>query len=124
MRRLLAILLLAAFGLPVAAPLIASGQDLQTNLPICCRRNGVHRCTTMTGAERSNQPTISAHCANFPQQGVPAPHLTLTALIATQPSIRLPLAELSAPARAETQRRISRERSRHKRGPPAATLAA
>jgi hypothetical protein len=123
MRRLLAILLLAAFGLPVVAPLLAFGQDTEANLPICCRRNGAHHCTMVSG-KQSNNPSISSRCSSFPQPRVVAAHLTLASLIATQPLIKLPLATQAESARAETQRRISRERSRHKRGPPAALLAA
>jgi hypothetical protein len=119
MRRFLAILLLAAFGLPAVAPLLA--QDPDANLPICCRRNGTHHCSMGTG-QNSDTPAASALCPSFPQQSAVAPSLTLTAIIATQPSLKLPLATLSAPSRAETQRRISRERSHQTRGPPANTL--
>ena len=59
MRRVLAILLLAAFGLPVVAPLLASGQDLEQSLPACCRRHGAHHC--MIGATHSNAPSVSAN---------------------------------------------------------------
>jgi hypothetical protein len=121
MRRFLAILLLAAFGLPAVAPLLALGQDTDANLPLCCRRNGAHHCT-MGMAQDSNAPTASARCPSFPQPSAVAPSLTLTALIATQPLLKLPSATPAAPARAETQRRISRERSRHTRGPPPDTL--
>jgi hypothetical protein len=121
MRRFLAILLLAAFGLPAVAPLLALGQDADANLPLCCRRNGAHHCT-MGMAQDSSTPAVSAHCASFPQPTAVAPSLTLTGFIATQPLLKLPSATLAAPAQAETQRRISRERSRHTRGPPSETL--
>jgi hypothetical protein len=121
MRRLLAILLLAAFGLPAVAPLLALGQDADSNLPLCCRRNGAHHCTMGT-AQESSAPAVSTRCASFPQPTAVAPSLKLTALIATQPLLKLPVATFTAPARAETQRRISRERSRHTRGPPTETL--
>jgi hypothetical protein len=121
MRRFLAILLLAAFGLPAVAPLLALGQDAEANLPLCCRRNGAHHCT-MGMAQDSSTPAVSARCASFPQPSAVAPSLTFTALIATQPLLKLPSAMLTAPAQAETQRRISRERCRHTRGPPSETL--
>jgi hypothetical protein len=121
MRRLLAILLLAAFGLPAVAPLLALGQDADANLPLCCRRNGAHHCTMGT-TQDSTAPAVSARCPSFPQPSAVTPSLTISALIATQPLLKLPLATLTSPAQAETQRRISRERSRHTRGPPPETL--
>jgi hypothetical protein len=121
MRRLLAILLIAAFGLPTAAPLLASGQDLEQSLPACCRRNGTHHCM-MGGAMRTNAPAITAVCPSFPRQTVVAPHLKLTALLAAPELLKLPLATQSARTRAETQRRLSRERTRQTRGPPADSL--
>jgi hypothetical protein len=122
MRRLLSILLLAAFGLPVVAPVLALGQDLEANLPVCCRRNGTHHCGMMGMERDSGAPTFSARCSSFPQQSAPAPTLKRVAFIVTQPLLRLPLTTLTTPARAETQRRISRERSRQTRGPPTDTL--
>jgi hypothetical protein len=123
MRRLLAILLIAAFGFPAVAPLFAQGQDLESHLPACCRRNGAHHCA-MGDTSNSNAPTVSERCPSFPQPGAVASHLRIAALTTTQPLIKLPLATQSATARAETQRRLSRERTRQKRGPPAALLAA
>jgi hypothetical protein len=121
MRRLLAILLLAAFGLPVAAPLLASGQDLEQSLPACCRRHGAHHCMMGTS---TNAPAVSTSCPSFPRQAAVAPHLKLTGLLATPPLLTLPIATPLVAARAETQRRISRERTRRTRGPPAALLTA
>jgi hypothetical protein len=119
MRRVLAILLLAAFGLPVVAPLLASGQDLEQSLPACCRRHGAHHC--MMGTTTST-PAVTAACPSFPRQTTVAPHLKLTGLLAEPVEITLPIATPSTPARAETQRRLSRERSRQTRGPPANTF--
>jgi hypothetical protein len=121
MRRFLAILLLAAFGLPAVAPLLALGQDADANLPLCCRRNGAHHCT-MGMAPDSSAPAVSARCASFPQPSAVAPLLKLTALTTAQPLFKLPNATLTSPTQAETQRRISRERSRQTRGPPPETL--
>jgi len=122
MRRLLAILLLAAFGLPTVAPLLAQTQDPDRNLPACCRRNGSHHCALSMAATSNNTPTAAARCPFLPQHATPA-NLIPAAFLAAHASIRLPIASQSAPAQAETQRRISRERSRHTRGPPAALLA-
>lgn len=122
MRRLLAILLLAAFGLPAVAPLLAQTQDPDRNLPACCRRNGAHHCALGMAAQTSNAPTIAARCPAFPQQ-VAVASLTPAAFLATHPSITLPITTQSASARAETQRRLSRERTHRTRGPPANNLA-
>ncbi len=124
MRRVLAILLLAAFGLPAVAPLLAQEQGAEINLPACCRRAGSHHCMGGSSMRDPNTPTVSVRCRSFPQPSAIAPHLKLSATISAQPAVKLPLTLETAPARAETQRRISRERSRHKRGPPAALLAA
>jgi hypothetical protein len=123
MRRILAILLLATFGLPSVAPLLAQGADTELNLPACCRRGGMHHCMGAPMRDR-NTPTASARCRSFPQPSAVAPHLKFSATLSAPPAIKLPLAVQAVTARAETQRRISRERSRHKRGPPAVLLAA
>ena len=122
MRRLLAILLLAAFGLPTAAPLLAQGQDLDSNLPACCRRNGAHHCALGMAAQNNNAPTVSGRCPAFPQQ-IAVATLIPVAFLPTQPSIKLPITTQSAVAHAETQRHLSRERTHHTRGPPANNLA-
>jgi len=120
MRRILSILLLAAFGLPVIAPALALGESLDTHLPACCRRNGAHHCSMILNT--SNAPTISSTCPSFPQPSATAPTNTSTA-IATTPTLQiLHLTSLTPTQRAETQRRLSRERSRHKRGPPPTIL--
>ena len=122
MRRLLAILLLAAFGLPVVAPLLAQGQDLESNLPACCRRNGAHHCALSIAAQNTNAPTIAARCPSFPQQ-VAIATLTPAAFLPTHASIKLTTATNSASARADAQRRLSRERTHRTRGPPTNSLA-
>jgi hypothetical protein len=121
MRRLLTILLLAAFGLPVVAPALALGQDPDAHLPACCRRHGAHHCAMNMG-HPTNGPTASERCHAFPQPATTAPAGTLAALIATAPSATTHTFLLAATQRAETQRRLSRERSRHKRGPPQLSL--
>ena len=45
LRKLFSILLLVAFALPLAAPLLAAVQDDDAHLPPCCRRHGKHRCS-------------------------------------------------------------------------------
>jgi len=122
MRRFLAILLLAAFGLPTVAPLLAQTQDPDRNLPACCRRNGTHHCALSIAAQIGRAPVISARCPAFPQHAAVAT-VTAAAFLATHPSIKLPITTQSAVAHAETQRRLSRERTHQTRGPPANDLA-
>ncbi|MGO4515456.1 hypothetical protein AB4Y89_06680 [Terriglobus sp. 2YAB30_2] len=45
LRKLFSILLLVAFALPLATPLLAAMQDDDAHLPPCCRRHGKHRCS-------------------------------------------------------------------------------
>jgi hypothetical protein len=122
MRRLLAIFLLAAFGLPVAASALALAQDSgNTHLPACCRRNGAHHCAGMTAAS-GGAPAVSATCPSFPQPSATAPANTFAAVIPPPAATLFHRTTFTASQRAETQRRLSRERSRHKRGPPTFTL--
>ena len=118
MRRILAILLLAIFGLTAAAP--ALGDATTARIPACCKRTGAHHCMgNMTPA--TNAPTVSALCPHFPQPSSNAPSSTTTFTTPRIITIGFQTA-LTPTERAETQRRISRERSRHKRGPPTILL--
>jgi len=122
MRRILALLLLAVFGLPTVAPLLAMGQDIDAHLPACCRRNGAHHCL-MNMDQSSKGTAFSARCPDFPHPTMTAPAGTFAALVTPSLLAFTDISILTAPQRAETQRRISRERSRHKRGPPAVRLS-
>jgi len=121
MRRLLALLLLASFGLPVAASALALGQSSDVKLPACCRRNGAHHCAMQMGTP-TGAPAFTAVCPHFPQPSTTAPSNTSAALAPPAQPVLLHLVALTATHRADTQRRISRERSRHKRGPPSILL--
>jgi len=121
MRRLLAMLLLAAFGLPAVAPALALAPSEDAHIPACCRRNGAHHCA-MLDAQKTDAPTITALCPHFPQPSSAAPTGTLAALASPSSLTSLHLVGLTTVQRAETQRRLSRERSRHKRGPPTELL--
>jgi len=120
MRRLLALLLLASFGLPVAAPALALGQSSDVKLPACCRRSGAHHCTMPSPA--TGAPAVTAVCPHFPQPSTTAPSNTAATFAPPAQPTLLHLVALPATHRADTQRRISRERSRHKRGPPSIFL--
>jgi len=117
MRRVLTLLLLAVFGLPTVAPLLAMGQDIEAHLPACCRRNGMHHCMMNTD-QPSKAPAFSARCPDFPRPTMAAPAGTFAAIATPSLLAFTDISTLAAPQRAETQRRISRQRSHHKRGPP------
>lgn len=127
LRRLISILLLAVFGLPFALPMLAMGQDAEAGMPACCRRSGKPHC--MMRMDRrytlvTNEPQFKAppeKCPYCPAPGaISYPHPLAT------PAAQKIYADLvSYPTlspRMESKRRIARERSRHKRGPPAQTL--
>src|ERR1700744_2460319 len=110
-------------GLPVVSPLFALSTTEATRLPACCRRDGKHHC--MAGlADRSDlvkrgtqlgAPT--GKCPYFPtalaeahnEICLPTGDALFASLVAHSPGV----------AQAESIRRISRDRSHQKRGPPA-----
>lgn len=73
MRRLLSILLLAAFALPLVAPLLALAQDPDANLPACCRRHGQHHCLMLDKAKDPSAHRVVPVCPAWPQRATPAP---------------------------------------------------
>ena len=124
MRRLLSILLLAAFGLPLLAPLLAMSTPSDAWLPACCRRDGKHHCM-MNLVERgqfaSHDPQFRApvdKCPYYPASVVSSHHPNpFTA--STGSSIFAALVSHPAgTAQTESKWRISRDQSRQKRGPP------
>ena len=128
LRRLISILLLAMFGLLFVLPMLVMGQDVEAGLPACCRRNGKHHC--MMSLDKRGKLVVS-HDSQFKAPAEKCPHCP-SSIAPAQPN---PLAEptltaaifgdlLSHPtgfAQTEARRRISRERSNQKRGPPSHT---
>ena len=123
MRRLISILLLAVFGLPVVSPLFAAVQAADAGLPACCRRNGKHHCM-MKMEERSKliQQGVwigapADKCPYYPcalpavhsDQIPPKTFASVIAAFANQP-VRV--------AQTASKRRIMRGGSRPERGPP------
>ncbi|HZQ45254.1 MAG TPA: hypothetical protein VFA99_18525 [Acidobacteriaceae bacterium] len=72
MRRLLSILLLAAFALPLVAPALALAQDPDAGLPACCRRHGRHHCAMLERQKDPSAHQVGAVCPAWPQRAVPA----------------------------------------------------
>jgi hypothetical protein len=72
-------------------------------------------------ARQSSQPQIGAICPSYPRHEVaPVAGAHLIAFHARQRAAAFS-ATFAPAARAETSRRISRERSHHKRGPPSSS---
>ncbi len=117
MRRALAILLLCVLGLPLCAS--ALGLGAQTQLPICCRRGGMHHCVEMEAMDAASggAPAVRMTCPAFPRMAAQA-HTGVWSFdgrskASTHLSVQLALA-----GQVEAGYRISSGRARQKRGPP------
>jgi hypothetical protein len=124
MRRVLAILLIAFFGLgPLSAGLSA---DDDSGLPPCCRRHGAHHCAMamqmaamMAKALSGSTPILTAPltCPAYPgyTAATTAPPPAIAASSVTLPVL---LAQPHSPAAGRAAARISQLRTRTNRGPP------
>ncbi len=127
LRRLLSILLLVALGLPFASPLFALGSGAASRLPACCRREGKHHCMVSMAdgektASRDTQVSAPPEKCPFAPHAALAVHPTALATLELSASLFSPaLADPKGLVRTESKRRISRDRSRQKRGPPVLT---
>ena len=116
MRRLLATLLLACFSLALWP--VALFADDEANLPACCKKNGKHKCAMSTMDDDAGPLFKSERCPDFPNC-LPSVSGELDATPVTQSSTSELVVQSPAPeTQADTQYRISCERSRQKRGPP------
>ncbi|WP_260705653.1 hypothetical protein [Edaphobacter flagellatus] len=128
LRKLIAITLLAIFGLPFASTLFAMTPKSEANLPACCRKNGKHHCM-MSMMERNS---LVSGKPQFTAPGEKCPYCPGALTLGHQPNpfgipsgqmVFIGLAGQSAVvAQTESKRRISRDRSRQKRGPPSFSL--
>jgi hypothetical protein len=127
-RRLLGIVLLLLFSLPLIAP--AFGLDATTggsSLPACCRRNGAHHC--MGNMERGDAATIPgvrigpvpSRCPAWPAVITQVKHGDLS-LHAVSLNFAEIVSHPSAHIQTEARARVALDRSRHKRGPPSLSL--
>ncbi len=123
MRRLLSLVLLAVFSLPLILPALALGQDPQSNLPACCRRNGAHHCRMSEEQMQALQDghhftTVHGKCPLYTAQATTLHHENLSfgkaqqAVLHAPDSLALKTAQIAAWARA------AEAGARHKRGPP------
>ncbi len=119
-----AISLLAAIVYSLIAP--AAYADPDSNLPACCRRNGVHHCMMRgmmnQGAAADASSAVQAirpPCPYFPAAGAVAPGCSRVALPGASQAIFAALSHHPAvAAQTEARYRVSFSRARHKRGPP------
>ncbi|HLI77577.1 MAG TPA: DUF2946 family protein [Acidobacteriaceae bacterium] len=133
-RKPIAALLLLVFVLPMLLSSMAMGQDPESGLPACCRRNGQHHCA-MTLMERSamamsaatqQEPRWSSpaeHCPYCPASVTVAQHLDSLAPPPVSPLLLYSRTLAERRRQAECRRRIALDGARHKRGPPASSLA-
>lgn len=126
LRRLLSILLVIVIGLPLAAPIFAATLRSESSLPACCRRAGKHHCMgeiqkdsgasskTVLRSSREICPYMPTLPAAFHSEtsGAPTRMMVVDVLLMHDAVL----------AQTESKLRISRTRSRQKRGPP--TLSA
>ncbi len=128
LRKLIAIALLAVFGLPSAPSLFAVTTRSESSTPACCRRTGKHHCM-MSMAERSgllsDQSGFSAPLERCPYN--PPALLSIHHSVGfVPPSGHAIYAGLvshpSGVVQTECKRRISLDRARGKRGPPVSLL--
>jgi hypothetical protein len=125
MRRAIAILMLLIFGSFLGAPLLATTNSIeQNNLPACCRRNGSHHCVTGMTEGDPGTTQVSAppeKCPMFPHTGQMTP-VKNSAIAPSSTGVFYACLQShpACHAQSEAHRRISFDRSRQKRGPPAA----
>ena len=120
MRRLISIMLLLIFSLPLISPVLALAATSEANLPACCRRNGAHHCTGLMRQTESSGQSLSAtpqRCPAYPAVVTSVRHGDLSfqaaslifAEIVSHPTLKL---------QTEARARVALDRSRQKRGPP------
>jgi len=130
-RRLLSIAIAFLIVLPTISPLFALGKADDVSRPACCRKDGKHHCmlvdmesssSVAQSGTRVTAATVSERCP-YGSKSLPG---------ATHPDWSLQLSEAiyagivahpSIAPQTESKRRISADRSRQKRGPPAIALA-
>ncbi len=127
-RRLIALTLLALFGLPFATSLLAMSPKHGGDTPLCCRRAGRHHCTGMDGrgTARDGEASLSAPAGTCPYAAV----LVLPVQMPAAPGVPLfrgiraavlTLRVIPAPSRPASS--TDSKGSPRKRGPPSLHLS-
>ncbi len=115
-RRLMSLILLALFGLPLAWPAMARSRN--AGLPVCCRRAGAHRCMGSMQAEQGRSVTLKAPlCSSWPLASLQARHGNAGFVVA---GLRFgeAVSHPSMKVRTLARARMARDQARRMRGPP------
>ncbi len=104
-------------GLPLCAS--ALGLGTQAQLPLCCRRGGVHHCMEMAGMDAASNaaPSLRMTCPAFPRMTAQA-HTGVWSFDAADAATAAVTVQPAAIGQVEAGYRISFGRARQKRGPP------
>jgi hypothetical protein len=121
MRRFAAIFVLLVIACYVGAPLLEASSSADARLPACCRSGGKHHCNMAMPAESgAHFSSLSTKCPLHPRPAM----VPLTRIVAAPGASSLIDSQTASyPAIVPQTRalhRISLDRSRQKRGPPAA----
>ena len=122
MRRMLATLLVSVLSFSLIVPMLAGGAD--TDLPACCRRNGVHHCAMMDMDAAVAQPSgpiakaQPVRCAYFPKGGALLPHSDAALPAVSDGRYCVSRSGLTVQYRVSAGYGVSSGRSHQKRGPP------
>lgn len=111
------------FALPFALPLLAARTVEDAGLPACCRAGGRHGCS-MRMHRASDAPGVRGPRETCPYvpAGFVSVHVDRLGFAPVRANGVAMVAQAASVARAECMWRVARERSRHKRGPPASSL--
>jgi hypothetical protein len=116
-RRALSISLLLILSLPLVSSLFAT-RTAGSTLPACCRRSGTHHCAMLSEDDGSGEHAVRARCPYTP--GASAVLLLPSFAPSTAASIFAGITRHPAISpQTAAQLRISFDRARQKRGPPA-----
>jgi hypothetical protein len=120
---LLAISMLLLLGLPLAGPLFMPDMA-EASIPACCRRGGKHHCAMSEGMAQQQEHAISVMAEKCPYAPAVAPvfHLTTFAPSTDTAIFAEVVSHPAVHAQTEARHRVSFDRARQKRGPPAASL--
>lgn len=117
MRRTLAISLLILFSLPLTLPFFSVNASA-ASVPMCCRKNGKHHCVMSLNSSQSKTTMVGDPC---PYRVAPPAILVLPSFTPS-PSAAIYAGVVRQPAattQEEARQRVSFDRSRQKRAPPA-----
>ncbi len=119
MRRACATFMLVLFSFLLAAPVLLA--DADSNLPACCRRLGLHRCALVAtlAAPASGPSAQAASCSSFPGARAVPVQAKADVHKASQGLVSSLATYATEREQTEARYRVSFNRSRQKRGPPA-----